>query len=72
MPKVLAHRPAVKLCMTTVPIIIKNTKGTIRLAFAMPCASSLMANSDETAAATIPLGATQLKNHLSGALRSVL
>ena len=47
------------------PIIIKKTNGTIELAPAKPTDSSLMANNDEIAAATIPRGATQLKNHLS-------
>ena len=51
--------------MTTVPIIIKNTNGTIELAPARPTASNLIANNDEIAAATIPRGATQLRNHLS-------
>ena len=64
-PKNLAQGPAVKLCTTTVPIIIKNTKGTIELAPSKPTDSNLIANNDEIAAATIPRGATQLKNHFS-------
>ena len=47
------------------PIIIKNTSGTIELAPSRPTVSNLIANSDEIAAATIPRGATQLRNHLS-------
>ena len=64
-PRNLAQAPAVRLWVTTVPMMIRNTRGTILSAPATPRRSSLIANRDDTAAATIPLGATQLKNHLS-------
>ena len=46
-------------------MMIKKTKGTISSAPGTPRLSSLMAKRDDTAAATMPLGAIQLRNHLS-------
>ena len=52
-------------------MMIKNTSGTIVLAPSTPRLSSLIANKDEIAAATIPRGAIQLKNHLSAEVNEV-
>ena len=56
-PNSLATGIAVKLCNTTVMIITVNINGTIFSASATPASIILSANTEPTAAATIPLGA---------------
>ena len=58
-PSNLATGIAVKLCSTTVTIITVNINGTIFSASATPASIILNANTEPTAAATIPRGAIQ-------------